>query len=82
MVLLLIFAYLGLAVLGIDIYHFEIACGTLLSVFAIRDAISDEPLRLPCPPRCPKLGFFHTPTVIPSDIEHVLLGVLRGAHCC
>jgi MarC family membrane protein len=47
MVLLLIFAYLGLAILGllgINIYDFEIAGGTLLLVFAIRDALSNEPL--------------------------------------
>jgi multiple antibiotic resistance protein len=47
MVLLLIFAYLGegiLALLGITIYDFEIAGGALLFVFAIRDALSNEPL--------------------------------------
>jgi len=46
-VLLLIFAYLGsalLGLLGITIYDFEIAGGTLLFVFAIRDALSNEPL--------------------------------------
>jgi multiple antibiotic resistance protein len=46
-VLLLIFAYLGraiLALLGINIYDFEIAGGALLLVFAIRDALSNEPL--------------------------------------
>jgi multiple antibiotic resistance protein len=45
--LLLVFAYLGqaiLALLGINIYDFEIAGGTLLLVFAIRDALSNEPL--------------------------------------
>jgi multiple antibiotic resistance protein len=47
MVLLLIFAYMGqaiLALLGINIYDFEIAGGALLLVFAIRDALSNEPL--------------------------------------
>ena len=47
MVLLLIFAYLGqaiLSLLGINIYDFEIAGGALLLVFAIRDALSNEPL--------------------------------------
>jgi multiple antibiotic resistance protein len=47
MALLIIFAYLGeaiLALLGITIYDFEIAGGTLLLVFAIRDALSNEPL--------------------------------------
>ena len=72
MVLLLTFVCLGLAVIGIDIYRFEIACWTLLLVFAIRDAISDEPLRLSYPPRHPKLRFFHPPIVIPSDIENTL----------
>jgi MarC family membrane protein len=46
-VLLLIFAYVGeaiLAILGITIYDFEIAGGALLLVFAIRDALSNEPL--------------------------------------
>lgn len=46
-VLLLVFAYGGealLALLGITVYHFEIAGGTLLLVFAIRDALSNEPL--------------------------------------
>ena len=45
--LLLIFAYLGkaiLALLGINIYDFEVAGGALLLVFAIRDALSNEPL--------------------------------------
>jgi len=45
--LLLIFAYLGkaiLALLGITIFDFEIAGGTLLLVFAVRDALSNEPL--------------------------------------
>jgi multiple antibiotic resistance protein len=47
MLLLLIFAYLGqalLTLLGITIYDFEIAGGALLLVFAIRDALSNEPL--------------------------------------
>lgn len=47
MVLLLVFAYLGeviLGLLGITIYDFEIAGGALLLVFAIRDALSNEPL--------------------------------------
>ncbi len=47
MALLLIFAYLGQAILtllGITIYDFEIAGGGLLLVFAIRDALSNEPL--------------------------------------
>ncbi len=45
--LLLIFAYLGQAILtllSINIYDFEIAGGALLLVFAIRDALSNEPL--------------------------------------
>lgn len=47
MILLLVFAYLGeviLGLLGITIYDFEIAGGALLLVFAIRDALSNEPL--------------------------------------
>ena len=46
-VLLFVFAYGGealLALLGITVYHFEIAGGTLLLVFAIRDALANEPL--------------------------------------
>lgn len=45
--LLLVFAYLGeviLVLLGITIYDFQIAGGALLLVFAIRDALSNEPL--------------------------------------
>jgi multiple antibiotic resistance protein len=47
MALLIIFAYLGqaiLSLLGITIYDFEMAGGALLLVFAIRDALSSEPL--------------------------------------
>ena len=47
MALLLVFAYLGdgiLIFLGIQIYDFEIAGGTLLLIFALRDALSNEPL--------------------------------------
>jgi multiple antibiotic resistance protein len=47
MVLLLAFAYLGygiLGLLGISIYDFEIAGGLLLLIFALRDALSSEPL--------------------------------------
>jgi len=47
MFLLLVFAYLGQAILtllGINIYDFEIAGGALLLVFAIRDALANEPL--------------------------------------
>jgi len=46
-VLLLVFAYAGyglLTLLGITVYDFEVAGGTLLFVFAIRDALSSEPL--------------------------------------
>ena len=45
--LLLIFAYLGygiLGLLGVSIYDFEIAGGLLLLIFAVRDALSSEPL--------------------------------------
>jgi multiple antibiotic resistance protein len=45
--LLLVFAYLGniiLTLLGITVYDFEIAGGALLLVFALRDALSSEPL--------------------------------------
>jgi multiple antibiotic resistance protein len=45
--MLLVFAYLGVAILGllgITVYDFEIAGGALLLVFAIRDALSNEPL--------------------------------------
>jgi len=47
MSLLLVFAFLGdgiLLFLGIQIYDFEIAGGALLLIFAIRDALSNEPL--------------------------------------
>ncbi len=47
MVLLLAFAYLGygiLGLLGVSIYDFEIAGGLLLLIFALRDALSSEPL--------------------------------------
>jgi multiple antibiotic resistance protein len=47
LILLLIFAYLGdalLLVLGVTLADFEIAGGALLFVFAIRDALSNEPL--------------------------------------
>ncbi len=45
--LLLIFAFLGvliLSFLGINIVDFEIAGGALLLLFALRDALSAEPL--------------------------------------
>jgi multiple antibiotic resistance protein len=45
--LLLVFAYLGyfiLTLLGIGINDFEIAGGLLLLIFALRDALSSEPL--------------------------------------
>jgi multiple antibiotic resistance protein len=45
--LLLVFAYLGdliLSLLGIGINDFEIAGGLLLLIFALRDALSSEPL--------------------------------------
>jgi multiple antibiotic resistance protein len=47
MALLLIFAYLGnviLLLLGITLYDFQVAGGVLLLVFALRDALSNEPL--------------------------------------
>jgi multiple antibiotic resistance protein len=47
MFLLLVFAYLGqaiLALLSMNIYDFEIAGGALLLVFAIRDALANESL--------------------------------------
>lgn len=45
--MLLLFAYAGvyiLAFLQVTLYHFQAAAGLLLLVFAIRDAISDEPI--------------------------------------
>jgi multiple antibiotic resistance protein len=45
--LLLVFAFLGdliLSFLGINIADFEIAGGSLLLLFALRDALSNEPL--------------------------------------
>ncbi|MDG6928314.1 MAG: MarC family protein [Nitrososphaerota archaeon] len=48
-VMLVVFAYMGyfiMALLGIDIFDFEIAGGLLLLVFSIRDALSSEPLRV------------------------------------
>jgi len=68
MVLLLIFAYLGLAILGllgINIYDFEIAGGTLLLVFAIRDALSNEPLGASESLSVAEKGTFERISVIP-----------------
>jgi multiple antibiotic resistance protein len=47
LVLLLVFAYLGdflLVLLGVTLADFEIAGGSLLFIFAVRDALSNEPL--------------------------------------
>jgi len=47
MALLLVFAFLGTGILyflGINIADFEIAGGSLLLLFALRDALSNEPL--------------------------------------
>jgi multiple antibiotic resistance protein len=68
MVLLLIFAYLGtaiLALLGITIYDFEIAGGSLLLVFAIRDALSNEPLGASESHAAAEIGTFERIAVIP-----------------
>jgi len=68
MALLLIFAYLGDAILiflGIQIYDFEIAGGILLLIFAVRDALSNEPLGAKESSEVGKSGMIESIAVIP-----------------